>query len=778
MPLTVFHSLSATTPDDPTYEIRPSHWNSGHAATINAVGSEVSGAFSNGGNVTFGLSANGFITASAPAGGGGALTISGAGSSISAGQLIFSNLNGVSFGMNGSTMTASVAAAGGAQTGISSVAVGGTVYTSGSIQFVNSNNFSFLSTTGQGIVGSFSTSQSVQTQASGNIPRSGFTTNATAGVVLAGTNDTAGLNLGVPAWLTTAAQSSVSNISAISAATNNAGGGTATLSGGVSFTNANSVTFYTSAGNAIAASFSYTNPTSYVSSINGSSGGISLAVGSSLSASSNASTITFGLASNITTALQSAGAYLTTAAQSSLSNVSQIIAATNNTGGGTITLTGGVSFSNANGLTFYTSVGNAIVGSYSVPTQSADTLSLLVAGNTTGQSSASTFDARTFNVSAAGIASMGWSNGSLIVSVPIGGGAGDGVNIVSVLTNTSGGGTAGATFSAISASIGLMAGSNITLSQTSNTIVINGPAAPAVYTGSWFVPEVWGNTLTSAHANGTMYIRPLALDAYYDIDYYVLQQSFASSASTFSFAISNSTGASWSSSGTGSWGQTGTILLFSRVQTDETGASYNSILSFDSKTYSMAAAYSVSLGNISFSAGSSGGSCTISTQAAITFVSSIDTGGGVTYGTTSSSTTTGFSFSSTNQNSSTSSFVMSFPYAHMSAIRPVFAPGSGSALPPGAYWIGIIQSTATGSTNYSLQRIAMMSNPGMLYFTGSSNNSYLEIGNSANVSRSNYRLGFGSYSASSNTTGQIPLSAVTSMSSNASLWLALAGQTR
>lgn len=51
-------------------------------------------------------------------------------------------------------------------------------------------------------------------------------------------------------------------------------------------------------------------------SINGSTGAISLATGSSLSSSSNGSTITFGLASNITTALQSAGAYLTTAAQS------------------------------------------------------------------------------------------------------------------------------------------------------------------------------------------------------------------------------------------------------------------------------------------------------------------------------------------------------------------------------------------------------------------------------------------------------------------------------
>jgi hypothetical protein len=50
----------------------------------------------------------------------------------------------------------------------------------------------------------FLTTQSVQTQASGNIPRSGFTTTATAGTAVVGTHDTDGLKLGVPAYLTTA----------------------------------------------------------------------------------------------------------------------------------------------------------------------------------------------------------------------------------------------------------------------------------------------------------------------------------------------------------------------------------------------------------------------------------------------------------------------------------------------------------------------------------------------------------------------------------------------
>lgn len=54
MPITVSHALSATTPDDPAYEIKPSNWNSSHLYTMNATGSEISGAFTNGGGVTFG----------------------------------------------------------------------------------------------------------------------------------------------------------------------------------------------------------------------------------------------------------------------------------------------------------------------------------------------------------------------------------------------------------------------------------------------------------------------------------------------------------------------------------------------------------------------------------------------------------------------------------------------------------------------------------------------------------------------------------------------------
>lgn len=61
---TVSHRLSATTPDDPLYEIQVKHWNSNHAVTLNAVGSEISGAFSNSNGLSFGLEAGGALTGS------------------------------------------------------------------------------------------------------------------------------------------------------------------------------------------------------------------------------------------------------------------------------------------------------------------------------------------------------------------------------------------------------------------------------------------------------------------------------------------------------------------------------------------------------------------------------------------------------------------------------------------------------------------------------------------------------------------------------------------
>jgi len=106
MPITVSHALSATTPDDPAYEIRPSHWNSGHALTLALVGSEIIGALTNANGLSFGLSA-GSVTGSYTVPTQSVQTQNMASVLGSTGNISFANGNGVTFGANASTITAS-----------------------------------------------------------------------------------------------------------------------------------------------------------------------------------------------------------------------------------------------------------------------------------------------------------------------------------------------------------------------------------------------------------------------------------------------------------------------------------------------------------------------------------------------------------------------------------------------------------------------------------------------------------------------------------------------
>ena len=138
-----------------------------------------------------------------PVGGGGGVALAAGTQTATSGTINFANSNGITFGMSGSTqVTASY-----------------TVPTQ-SVQTQASGNiagagFSSTTTTGVNIVGTnnslglslgvpaYLTTQSVQTQASGNIARTGFTSTSTTGTALVGTLNTSGLSLGIPAYLTT-----------------------------------------------------------------------------------------------------------------------------------------------------------------------------------------------------------------------------------------------------------------------------------------------------------------------------------------------------------------------------------------------------------------------------------------------------------------------------------------------------------------------------------------------------------------------------------------------
>lgn len=146
--------------------------------------------FSNDNNVSFGLNGS-TITAIANTVGGGAITninISAGTTSNNLSNLVFTNGNGVTFGLDGSTISASVNAAGG---GLAAVYDGANSISSGTIRFTNANGVSF-SINGQSISGS------VQTNYAGT----GFTSTTTAGTEIKATLGNNGLSMGVPAYLT------------------------------------------------------------------------------------------------------------------------------------------------------------------------------------------------------------------------------------------------------------------------------------------------------------------------------------------------------------------------------------------------------------------------------------------------------------------------------------------------------------------------------------------------------------------------------------------------
>jgi hypothetical protein len=161
--------------------------------------------FSNSNGVSFGLS-NGVMTASA-AGGGGGVAISAGTNSTSTGTVVFSNANGVSFGMDtNGVVTGTVATNYQSQGAYLTTAMAsnrGTDFVQATAAFAGTNASGTIASNGISVSVAATVAQTVQTQASGNIAGIGFTSTTTAGTAIVGTNSTNGLSLGVPAFITT-----------------------------------------------------------------------------------------------------------------------------------------------------------------------------------------------------------------------------------------------------------------------------------------------------------------------------------------------------------------------------------------------------------------------------------------------------------------------------------------------------------------------------------------------------------------------------------------------
>ena len=261
---------------------------------------------------------------------GGGVALSAGTASASAGTVVFSNSNGVSFGLNGSTVTASVAA--GPAAGIGGIAAGTQTATSGTVIYSNSNGLTFGMAGSASVTGShdgfrsvsagtthalgpglsFGNANGISFGANGSTVTASYTVPNTAGLISA-------INLSAGTTSTNASAITAGNANGVSFGMNGAtltasvgAGATATgnlgamaagtqtaTSGTVAFANSNGVTFGMSGSNQITASYTVPSTAGLISAINVSGGTTSnnltqlvFANGGNVSFGLNGSTIT------------------------------------------------------------------------------------------------------------------------------------------------------------------------------------------------------------------------------------------------------------------------------------------------------------------------------------------------------------------------------------------------------------------------------------------------------------------------------------------------------
>lgn len=367
-------------------------------AMVSLQGSTGAIVFSNSNNVSFGGNAS-TITASASFNQTvqtqGSVQVQG-----STGAISFANGNGITFGGNASTITASHNGLTSQSNQAVSAANGSSAFQT--LSFANGNGVTFATGVG-GVGASVETSYAASNHSHGNptlalTNLSGTTASNSAGLTLslsaANPGGGAAFSAGLSGGNTSGNTGTVSNQIVFAGGNNitvsgstNAGGMSVTISGAnaggaqtgisgiivsdttytsgtVSFSNANGITFGSSAGQAITASHNgLTSQSNQAFSADASSTFQTLSFQNSngVSFSNNAGALRVTHDLQFTSATS---AITSNALHSSASRVINIVAATNNTGGGTASLSSNVSFSAANGITFYTSAGGAVVASH------------------------------------------------------------------------------------------------------------------------------------------------------------------------------------------------------------------------------------------------------------------------------------------------------------------------------------------------------------------------------------------------------------------------------
>ena len=311
MPVSVSHIFTNAIADGTNTQIvRPSDWNSAHTVSINLSADEAikwasagttsmsSGTlqFSNANGVSFGLD-GGTITASH-----NALTsqsnqaASASNGSFTFQTLGFSNANNVTFGTSaGSIVTASVAVAGAASVNFSAGTTSGNL---DSVVFSNSNGISF-GLNGSTVTGSHNALTTAMASNAATISNIRVSAGTTSNLLSALTFDNGnGITFGLNASTVTASHNGLTSQSNQAASASNGSFTFQTLG----FSNANNVTFGTSAGSIVTASVGAVGAASVNFSAGTTSGNLDSVV------FSNANGVSFGLnGSTVTGSVAAAG---------------------------------------------------------------------------------------------------------------------------------------------------------------------------------------------------------------------------------------------------------------------------------------------------------------------------------------------------------------------------------------------------------------------------------------------------------------------------------------
>lgn len=484
----------------------------------------------------------------------------GAGALISTGTMNLAGGNNITLSQNGQSLTISGPNQS-AQPGIQSIQVSNTTYTTGNVIFSNANNITFGSSGGGAITASYS--QSVQTQnlmtvngTQGAVSISGGN-NVTVGnnastITISAANQTiqtqnlhnvtlSGNTAGVMAQISSGTLSLAGgnnitlsqngNAVTISGGAGGGGGvanaaGTQTAtSGTVNFANSNGISFGMSGSNQITASYTVPSQTNQTLSFAATGN----TTGNTTGVSVDARSLTYqGLgAASVGMSTSAGGSSIIFSSPTQSVQTQNMVAMVD--GAATIS-SGSALFSDANGVSFGIN-GQTITGS--VAAQSNQTVGLYAASNTT-QSTSATVDARSLTFAGAGIASVGATNGSILISVPSGGGAGFSAG-VSNLSNEVG------STGVVSNRLVLAGGDNITLSQSTDaggaTVTIDAATAGG-NTYNYFNPQDAYVQVAGVQGQNTLHIQPMqAINVQFDRVVVPIVASITATSATATFAL-------------------------------------------------------------------------------------------------------------------------------------------------------------------------------------------------------------------------------------------------